>query len=94
MCLQMGDEPEWDKCPPSFDDFPTYVHDALDIFNALPDTYSGGMEPIYSGKNIGPFTDLCTLYEVSDRLMVFEIVQFLDNQAREQAIRAAKKKSK
>jgi len=96
MCIQMGDEPDWDKCPPEYSDFPSYIHAAIDIFNSLPDTYSGGMEPLYIGKNIGPFSELCSLFDIDkeDRLMVFEVIQFLDKHAREQAIRAAKKKSK
>jgi hypothetical protein len=94
-CVQLGDEPDWDLMPPDYEDFPIYVHQALEVFNYLPDTYSGGMEPIYSGKDYSALQSIFQVLEVEreDTLLVFKVVHHLDTRARKQAITAAKKKS-
>ena len=92
MHQQLGDEVDWDKAPVELDDFPTYVHQAMEIFNCLPDTYSGGMEPIYSGKDLASFSMLANeVFEVEKFQDVFRVVSFLDYRAKEKAINAAKK---
>lgn len=96
MCELYNDPIDWDKCPPDWEDFPWYVHISLPIFNALPDNYIGGMEPLYSGKDITALPVLLDLYDITDkedRLLVFETIQFLDGRARDQAV-AARKKAK
>ena len=94
MCKVMGDEPDMNKLPPEFGSFPSYVQIALEIFNALPDTYSGGMSPIYVGKNLSSLPVLFDLYLVGDeKMQVFEVIRFLDNRARKQAIKEASKKN-
>lgn len=93
VCEAMGTEVDMDKMPPDYHDFPSYIHTALNVFNALPDNFSGGMHPIYVGKDLASLSQLFELFEVDkpDRLMVFEVIQFLDGRARKQAIREAKK---
>lgn len=95
MCEAMGDEPDINKFPPAFESFPSYVQIALEIFNALPDTYSGGMSPVYTGKNLSALQILFDLYLVKDESMkVFDVIRFLDNRARKQAIKEAEKANK
>ena len=36
-CEQMGEDPDWTKCPPAWEDFPEIVITGLNIFN----TFSG-----------------------------------------------------
>lgn len=95
-CALLGDEIDEKKMPPDLDDFPSYVHQALDVFNCLPDTYSGGMEPIYSGKDYSALSDLFSVLNVEkeDQLLVFKVVHSLDTRARTQAINEAKRKAK
>lgn len=95
-CRLLNEDIDFDKMPPDIEDFPTYVHQALDVFNCLPDTYSGGMEPIYSGKDYSALTGLLEVLQVDkeDMLRVFKVVHHLDGRARKQAINAAKKKGK
>ena len=90
---QLGGEIDPDKIPPSFEDFPSYVHQGIEIFNALPDTYSGGMSSMYVGKNYSSLEVLFSLYliEGEDRFTVFEIIRFLDGRAREASYKEAKK---
>ena len=35
MCEQMGQDPDWEKCPPAWEDFPEIVVTATNIFNLL-----------------------------------------------------------
>jgi hypothetical protein len=99
MCRLYNDAVDWNKCPPDIEDFPDYVHDALTLFNCLPDTYISTMDsPIYSGKDITALPVLFNVYSIRDchyhRLLVFETIQFLDGRAREQALSERKKKGK
>ena len=95
MCEQLGDPIQEDRIPPEMDDFPSYVETAISIFNSLPDMYSGGMEPIYSGKDIGAINTLYDIFSVEndDKLRVFRVVHYLDSRARKQAINEAKRKA-
>jgi hypothetical protein len=90
---QLGGEIDPDKIPPSFEDFPLYVHQGVEIFNALPDTYSGGMSSMYVGKNYSSLEIFFSLYliEGADRLSVFEVIKFLDGRARDASYKEAKK---
>ena len=90
MCEQLGEEPDPEKMPPDFTDFPYYVHRAFDLFNALPDTYSGGMDTIYVGKDFSAINSLFDIYNVEDRRKVFEVILHLDSRARDKAIQDAK----
>lgn len=96
VCSLFGDEPDMDKMPPDMEDFPTYVIHALNIFNSLPDMYTGGMEPIYCGKDLGSLQVLLDLYEVpkEEKMLCFDIIRFIDNRARTHAMDKAKRKGK
>ena len=37
LCEQMGEEPNENKCPPEFEDFPIPVQQAIEIYNRLGD---------------------------------------------------------
>mgnify|MGYP003327851901 CR=1 FL=1 len=37
MCEQMGEEPNWEKCPPDIEDFPQTLLNALNLFYSLGD---------------------------------------------------------
>jgi len=96
MCKALGDEIKEEDLPPDLDDFPSYVHVSLDVFNCLPDTYSGGMEPIYSGKDIASITALYDIMQVdpSDKARILRVIQYLDTRARKKAINEAKKRAR
>lgn len=96
MCSQMNLEIEPDKIPPIYEDFPSYVHVSLDIFNALPDRFSGGMSSIYTGKDLASLEVLFHLYRVEpdEQMKVFDTIGFLDSRARKQAIRDAERANK
>ena len=37
MCEQMNQDPDWDKCPPDAEDFPTIILDTINLFNCMGD---------------------------------------------------------
>jgi hypothetical protein len=92
-CRQLNVEPEESKIPPSIEDFPSYVHTGIRLFNSLPDTFTGGMEPVYNGKDITAITTLFEIYNIDpeDYVYVFEVIQFIDNRARRKAAADHKK---
>lgn len=96
MCSQLGDEPDPDKLPPSFEDFPSYVHSAFEIYNALPDNYNGGHLSFFCGKDYSCIDTLFELYEIpkEDRLDTFRVVQLLNNREKKQARKRAEKAAK
>lgn len=96
MCNTMGDEIDPAKLPPEYSSFPNYVHLAIDVFNCLPDRFSGGMSSVYSGKDLASLDILYNLFMVSEhqKLLVFGVITFLDGRARDRALKEAKKASK
>lgn len=82
-----------DKIPPSIEDFPGYVHEAIEIFNTLPDTYSGGMEPVFSGKDLSALQVLFDVYRVEkeDYRYILDVLRYLIYHTRKKALADAKK---
>lgn len=97
MCEEFGDKIDYDQIPPMYEDFPSFVHYGIQIFNMLPDNYTSTMEAtIYVGKDYSSCQMLLDLYKVpdEDRLLVVNVVHFLDSRARRKAIDNAKRKAK
>lgn len=95
-CKQLGVPVDERKMPPHIEDFPTYVHAAMNLFNILPDTYSGGMEPIFSGKDFSALPTLFNIYNVEeeDYRYIMDVILILINYSRKKAVADAKKASK
>lgn len=96
MCEQLGEEPDPDKIPKDLSDMPDFVLCAIEIFNSLPDNYSGGMATMYVGKDYSALPVLFDLHliEPNARLGVFEVISWLDNRSRKHAQKEAEKASK
>lgn len=96
MCAALGDTPDLNKMPPELEDFPDYVLIAMDLFNCLPDKYTGGMEPIYAGKDYSSLEILYRVFDVEpdEERLTFRVIQFLDTRARNKAIRDAERRAR
>lgn len=97
MCEQTGEEIDWEKCPPAYEDFPDVVHDALNIYNSLGNRIMA--EVGYTGKDFTNFNFILELYKVQhfDKDFLMEILLFLDSreiEASQRAIKAAYDKMK
>ena len=80
MVEQTGEEIDWDRCPPEWEDFPSSVEIAMTIFNSLGDYVYP--EIGYTGKN---FTNLELLYnfynikEKTEKEWIFELLLHLES---------------
>ena len=91
MIEQTGEEIDWDRCPPDWDDFPETVTTAVSIFNNLTNRIYSDVG--FTGKD---FSNLNTLYkyhsieEKAEKDWIFEILLFLERRAVEESQRHIK----
>ena len=81
MCEQTGEEVDWDKCPPDWEDFPNIVADILSIFNSMGNRVYPDIG--YIGKDYANFDFLLKYYQVEDYQIefVFNTILWLDSRA-------------
>ena len=79
MCEQTGEEIDWDKCPPDWEDFPEIIQQAINTFNQLGDRVYA--EIGYTGKDYTNLTHFIDVYEVQDKEFFLEILSWLDSRA-------------
>jgi hypothetical protein len=98
MVEQTGEEIDWERCPPEWQDFPESVATAMDIFNGLGDKVYP--EIGFVGKD---FTNIDMLYELhnieypNEKDWTLELLLFLENSAVDKSqkqLRAAYEKAK
>ena len=94
----MGDEVDETKIPPELEDFPSYVHRALDIFNKLPDIYTSTQNALlFTGKDLSSLETLYRIYEVEDneeKRLILDVITLLDTRARKQSLKEAERAAK
>ena len=90
MCEQTGEEIDWDRCPPEIEDFPSSIHNAMNIFNSLGDRIYGDVG--FIGKDYTNFEFLLKQYDISDYLkdFIFEIIVFMESRQVEESQRKLK----
>ena len=99
MCEQLGNEPVEEEIPVDFDDFPTIVQEALNIFSILPDNWEG-MSGTYMGKDYSILPYLMDeIFKVEYKQQTMQILLMINNiimeiRSREQKARQRKAKSK
>jgi hypothetical protein len=95
-CEETGEEPDYHKMPPDFEDFPYAVHVAFDLYNKLPDRYLSGMSTLFIGKDYGSLETFFNIYEVphADRKLVMDVILYIDSQARIKAQKRAEQEAK
>ena len=81
MCEQMGEEPDWDKCPPDWEDFPEIVITAVNIFHSLGERIYGDVG--YIGKDYTNLNLLLSHYQVEEhnREFVLDTILILESRA-------------
>lgn len=92
LCESMGYEPEPDKIPIEWEDFPYIVQLSHTIYNNLSDNYIPGDIPIFTGKNISGLPVLFDIYEItspSQKELILQIINILDSEA----VKVAKKRA-
>jgi len=81
MCEQTGEEVDWDKCPPDWEDFPNIISDILSIFNSMGSRVYPDIG--YIGKDYTNFDFLLKYYQIEDYQIefVFNTILWLDSRA-------------
>jgi hypothetical protein len=77
LCEQMGQAPSEDKCPPDFEDFPTPVQQAIEIFNKLGDRVYPDIG--YMGKDYTPINLHMEVAGVTEKDIFLETLIRLDS---------------
>lgn len=85
MMEQMGEEPDWEKCPPDWEDFPDVVVITMNIFNSMGDRVFPDIG--YIGKDYTNFDFLLKHYGIEEhnKEFVFELLLWLDSRAIEES---------
>ena len=76
---QLGREPNPEEMPPSIDDFPELVVDAVTTFNLLGDRVYPDVG--YTGKDYSNLDVFLKLYQVEDTEFFLYILNWLDSRA-------------
>lgn len=65
-CDMLGEEPDPEQIPVEFDELPTQVQRALEIYGYLADRWEG-MSATYMGKDYSIVFELFSVYEITDK---------------------------
>ena len=81
MMEQMGEEPDWDKCPEDWNDFPDLLVSAMNIYHSLGDRIYPDIG--FVGKDYTNFEFLLENYKIKkhQKEFVFETLLWLDSRA-------------
>jgi hypothetical protein len=86
MVEQTGEEIDWERCPPDWDDFPENVTIAVNIFHTLQSRIYGDVG--FTGKDFSNIEDLYKFHYVegkAEKDWIFEILLFLERRAVEES---------
>ena len=76
---QLGEDPDWEECPPGSDDFPEIVVQAINTFSSLGDRIYPDIG--YVGKDYTNLPIYLNWYEVEDEEFFLGILLHLDSEA-------------
>tara|TARA_E500000081_G_scaffold56547_1_gene59316 strand:- start:4113 stop:4490 length:378 start_codon:yes stop_codon:yes gene_type:complete len=79
ICEQLGQEPDPEKIPPSWEDFPDIVRNAINIYNSLGDNIYPDVG--FTGKDYTLLPHYIDVYFIDDKEYLLEILLFLDRMA-------------
>lgn len=85
MCEQTGEEINWEKCPPDWEDFPDIVIDTINIFNCMGDRVYPDIG--YIGKDFTNFEFLIKHFKIDEHQIeyVLDILLWLDSRTIEKS---------
>ena len=81
MMDQMNEEPDWDKCPPDWEDFPELVVTCVNIYHSMGDRIFPDVG--FIGKDYTNFKFLLENYGIEEHQkdFVFDTLLWLDSRA-------------
>ena len=78
MCNALGNAPIEEEIPISFEDFPQFLQQILQIYFMLPSQLVG-MEGTFVGKDLSILPFLIDTYKLPYKLLTVEIIQMCSN---------------
>ena len=79
MCEQMGKEPDPEEIPPSLEEFPEIVLQAMSTFSYLGDRVYPDIG--YMGKDFTNLPFYLKMYDIKDEELFLEILTYLESRA-------------
>ena len=81
MLDQMNEEPDWDKCPPDWEDFPELVVTCMNLYHSMGDRIFPDIG--FIGKDYTNFKFLLENYGIEEHQkdFVFDTLLWLDSRA-------------
>lgn len=89
LCEQLGKEPNPAEIPPDISDLPYEMQVAINIFNTLGDRIQA--EIGFIGKDYTNLPILLEIYEIEDKDLVLEVLNYLDSRAIKKSSESMKK---
>ena len=86
MCEQTGEEIDWERCPPEWEDFPESVTKAMSIYHQLGNKVYPDIG--YTGKDYTNLNYLYKTYYIQSRVekdWIFELLLYLDSRTVEES---------
>ena len=85
MMEQIGEEPDWEKCPNDWEDFPELVVNTINIFHSMGDRVFPDIG--YVGKDYTTFPYMLERYGIEEHMKdyVFDTLLWLDSRAIEKS---------
>ena len=81
----MGEDPDWEKCPPAWEDFPPIIGDILNVYHSMGDRVFADVG--YVGKDFTQFEFFLKHYDIQKHQHDFVIntILWLDSKAIERS---------
>lgn len=89
MCFELKEEPDPERCPPDFEDFPTDVQKGIVVYGKLGDRLAA--EIGYIGKDLTSLPLLMDLYDIEFKDLFIETILLLDQKMIEKSASAIKR---
>jgi hypothetical protein len=89
VCAELGEEPDPERCPPDFEDFPVDVQSAILTYGKLGDRIQADIG--YIGKDLTSLPILMDLYQVDNKEIFIETILLLDQHMIEKSAQAMKR---
>ena len=85
MMEQMGEEPDWEKCPPDWEDFPSIIGDIMNVYHSMGDRVYPDVG--YIGKDFTQLKFFLKHYDIQKHQHDFVIntILWLDSKAIERS---------
>lgn len=78
VCEQLGQEPDPEKMPPEYSDFPLEVQQAFLLHSYLHDQWDG-MSGMYMGKDLSAMGTLLDILEIEDKKTVVFFLKCIED---------------